>query len=363
MSTPCPAPRAADARAQRRAALTLLTVLMRVIAATAIGCGWPSGLAGRSDDSGSASGAPPAGSTRLFVLPEDGSHALVDAITTAKVRVWSEMYLLTDPGAIGALVAAHARGAEVRVLLEPSPYGAATANQDPFTTLAAAGIDVRWFTVPEGLVHAKVVLVDDEAWISTANLTTAGLTYNRELVARDAEPADVRRIEAQWLSDAVGAPTPEASPGGNDRPASRVLVAPFDARPRLAAAVEAARGSVALEVEELSDTDFAGQLIAARARGVGVKVVLPALADRSAATSATAERLAAAGIDVRATGGPPLHAKAVAIDDAVGYLGSVNFTRASFDDNREFGLLLADPGAVGRIRDTIGHDAATGTSL
>jgi phosphatidylserine/phosphatidylglycerophosphate/cardiolipin synthase-like enzyme len=38
----------------------------------------------------------------------------------------------------------------------------------------------------------------------------------------------------------------------------------------------------------------------------------------------------------------------------------VNFTRASLDDNREFGVLLADPAIVARVEATIAADAAAG---
>jgi phosphatidylserine/phosphatidylglycerophosphate/cardiolipin synthase-like enzyme len=49
------------------------------------------------------------------------------------------------------------------------------------------------------------------------------------------------------------------------------------------------------------------------------------------------------------------------VDSRQIYVGSVNFTRASLDDNREFGLLLVDPKAAARLGATIAADAAAGS--
>ena len=287
------------------------------------------------------------------MLPDDGAAELLTAVRGAKQRVWGELYMLTSFDAMDALIAARAGGADVRMLLEPSPYGSETANQDAFQTLATAGIDVRWFAVPDGLVHAKFLLIDDTAWILTLNLTQAGLTRNREYAVADRAPLDVSRIEGLWRSDAIGAP-PGTGPDG-----AAVVTSPIDARPRLTAMLEAARKSLALEVEELSDADFVTRLIAARARGVAITAVVPT-SDRSAATSAAVTRLAAAGIEVRALAAPTLHAKAMVADGQVTYVGSVNFTRASFDDNREVGLLTRDAATTARVAMTLATDWAAG---
>lgn len=304
-----------------------------------------------------APGAP----VELLVSPETGAagggRTCVAAITEAQRRVWIEMYLLTDSAAVDALLAARARGIDVRVLLEPSPYGAEAANTGAFAALTEGGVDVRWFQVPDGLVHAKVLLIDDQVWISTANLTAAGLDRNREYTVVDPDTGDVNRAVALWDGDAIGAPPDHRAAE------TRLIISPIDARSRLAALMDDARTSIALEVEELSDSEVVAHLIAARGRGLSVSVVVPAAADRAGPTSAAAARLAAGGVDVRASGGPPLHAKAIAVDDAVAYVGSVNLTRASLDDNREVGVLVTDAMLTARIRRVIGQDGALGTSL
>ncbi|HEX2660636.1 MAG TPA: phospholipase D-like domain-containing protein, partial [Polyangia bacterium] len=85
--------------------------------------------------------------------------------------------------------------------------------------------------------------------------------------------------------------------------------------------------------------------------------VVPA-SDRSAATSAAVTRLADAGVAVRALATPTLHAKAMVADRQVTYLGSVNFTRASFDDNREVGVVTRDAAIAARVGATLAADWA-----
>ncbi|HEY4184775.1 MAG TPA: phospholipase D-like domain-containing protein [Polyangia bacterium] len=296
---------------------------------------------------------PPTGSASstatLVVLPDDDPQTLLTAVASARRRVWVEMYMLTDGRAVDALAAAHAAGADVRVLLEPAPYGDASANEGAFLALGQAGIDVRWFAVPDGLVHIKLLLVDDRAFVLTPNLTLSGLTRNREYAVLDAAPDDVSRAEAVWQADATGGDP------GSPSPTTRILVSPLDARARLAAAIDAARLSIALEIEEISDVDLVARLVAAQAGGAVVTVIVPA-DERSAATNGALTRLASGGVDVRALATPTLHAKAMVLDRQRAYLGSINFTRASLDDNREMGLLLDDPAIVARTDATIGDD-------
>ena len=297
------------------------------------------------------------GPVDLMVVPDDKADSILDAIRGARRRVLVEMYMLTAPDAVSALLAARAAGAEVRVLLEPAPYGDPGANQPAFAALAAAGIDVRWTARSVGLVHAKLIALDDTAaFIMTLNLTGAGLGSNREYVAIDRDSGDVGWAERVWNADAIGGDSGPPPAG------ARLLVSPVDARSRLGASIDAATASIQIEIEELSDTDLVDRLIAARTSGIEVSIVAPA-ANRSPATTAALGRLAAAGATVRVLARPVVHAKAMVVDGLRAYVGSMNFTRASLDDNREFGLLLDDPASVARIGATIATDSAAGLAF
>jgi phosphatidylserine/phosphatidylglycerophosphate/cardiolipin synthase-like enzyme len=295
-----------------------------------------------------------AGGTVVGTSPAD---RLLRAIGEAQSEVWVTMYLLTSPIMVDALVAARGSGCDVRVLLEAAPYGAETANHPAAARLAAAGVDVRILRRPDGLVHEKAMIIDRRSvFVLSLNFTTAGLGSNREYAVVDSDPADVARAAAVFEADLLGGdPTPAPPAGG-----SHVLVSPIDARSRLAAAIADARASLRIEMEEFSDAPLAAAVLAAWQRGVSVALVAPARG-RSFGTDVTLARLQAAGMNVTFLETPVVHAKAMVIDRATVYIGSINFTRASLDDNRELGLLLPDQASAERVVETIESDARAGS--
>jgi phosphatidylserine/phosphatidylglycerophosphate/cardiolipin synthase-like enzyme len=295
----------------------------------------------------------PAGDVRLAVEPDAGPQAVLSILAAARTSLWVEMYLLTDDAAIEALAERRGAGCDVRVILEPHPYQADGANQAAFDRLAAAGADVRWAGPGFAYTHAKLAVVDHARLLAlTLNLTRAGLGGNREYAVVDDAPADVAAAEAAIAADLTGATTAAAA-------GSRVVLSPERSRAALAGLVAGAASALAVEMEELSDPAMVQALLDARLRGVAVTVVLPA-SGRSAATDAAAGRLLAAGADVRALAAPDVHAKAVVADGRRMYVGSANLTAGSLDANRELGLLLEDPAAVGTVAATIAADGAAG---
>ncbi|HEY2901569.1 MAG TPA: phospholipase D-like domain-containing protein [Polyangia bacterium] len=289
----------------------------------------------------------------LRVQPDDGPPPIATLIRTATRTVALEIYLLTDDQVITALADAATAGRAVTVVLEPHPFGAETANHTAHDRLLAAGVDVVWSSARFALTHTKLLVVDGEqAVVMTCNLTHAGLTTNREFAVVDQAPADVAAAQAVIAADRSDRPT-TAAPGG------RLLTAPENARASLLALIGGAQNQLDVEMEELSDAGVVAALAKATAAGVTVTVVAPA-ADQSSATKAALARLVAASVRVRTIDAPVVHAKAIVADQRRLYVGSVNLTAASMDDNREVGIIVEDSTAAARVSATITTDAATG---
>ncbi len=293
--------------------------------------------------------APAGGPVRLLIEPDAGRAAILDLIAGARTSVWAELYLLTDADAIAALAGRAAAGCDVRVLLEPAPYQAETANQAAFAQLAAAGADVRWTSARFTYTHAKAFTVDHARLaVLTLNLTASGLDSNREYAAVDGDPADVAAMEALFAADLIGA---RAGPGG------RLVTSPESSRSVLLGLFAAAGTSLAIETEELADPAAVDALLAARARGVAVTLAWPGPAPGAPPPF---QALAAAGATVRAVAWPAIHGKVVVADGRSLYLGSANLTATSLDANREVGLRLTDPSLGATIAATVAADAAGG---
>ena len=222
---------------------------------------------------------------RLIVEPQAGSAAILDLVAGAHRSLWLEMYLLTDDEAIGGLAAQAAAGCDVRVLLEPAPYQAETANQKAFSELAAAGANVRWSTPRFTYTHAKMLIVDHAMLaVLTLNLTGSGLGANREYAAIDTDPVDVAAAETLFASDQIGTAT--GTPGG------RLVTSPESSRQAILALFAGARETLAIETEELADARAIDALLAARTRGVAITLAWPGPA---AGAPAAFRALAAAG--------------------------------------------------------------------
>ena len=186
----------------------------------------------------------------------------------------------------------------------------------------------------------------------TLNLTGAGLAGNREYVAVDDDPADVGAAEALFQADATGAVA---------RGRARVVTSPDGSRAALADLIAGATRTLDVETEELTDQAMVRSLLEARARGVAVTLVWPG----PAGSGAPFTTLAAAGVTVRATTAPAIHAKAVVADQVRAYVGSVNLSPTSLDENREIGLMLDGPqdrAVAARLASTVDDDAGRGVS-
>jgi len=129
---------------------------------------------------------------------EEIRHLLSAAFRSARVRLWAEVYTLTDADVLLALASAHQRGVDVKVLLDPSqPY-----NRHSFDGLRSAGVPVRWYPAPPGtLLHAKIGLFDAELLLGSANWTYSGLDVNHELDIETQDPQAVAAYGSRFSLD------------------------------------------------------------------------------------------------------------------------------------------------------------------
>jgi len=298
-------------------------------------------------------------SVSLFVEPDAGEAPILSAIRGATSSVWVEVYLLSDRNVVRALEDAASRGVDVRVLLEPHPYGGGdVAAQTTVRELQAAGVQARPSNPAFQYTHAKLLLVDGAtAYILTANLSRAGLggnstTANRDYGLIDRDSADVAAVKAIFQADWDRTPATLTD--------AHLVVSPINARPTLAALLDGAHTALWVEDEEMADSSSEQELIAAAQRGVDVRLMLPAPSS-SSSPSPDVARLAAGRVHVRYLRAPYMHAKLVLADGTLAFTGSENFSATSLDANRELGLLLADPAALATLTHVYTQDWSLAT--
>lgn len=291
---------------------------------------------------------------QLFVEPAAGETPVLHVIESAQTSVWVEVYLLTDRNVINALEDAARRGVDVKVLLEPNPYGSgATSPRETLQELRAAGVQAQASDPSYHYTHEKAIIVDGATvLILTANLTKSGLggssyAANREYGVVDANAADVAEASAIFQAD-----WRHTTPTLSD-PA--LVVSPVNARARLSSFIGGARSTLFVEDEEMYDTQSESALIAAAQRGVNVEIVLPQPSGSPGASS-DVTRLLQGGVHVRYISVVYMHAKMLLADGALAFVGSENFSATSLDENRELGILIADQTAIATLNQTFQQD-------
>lgn len=289
------------------------------------------------------------GSYQIFVQPDAHLSPVLHLIRSARKSIRLEVYLLTDRSIVNELQSAHARGVDVRVLLEQHPYGAGRYAQLGYNNLQAAKVPVRWAN--EGAftyTHEKSMEIDGTtAGIFTFNFSSSGFLSNREFGLIEQSGTDATAIgsifDADWNRRAPHVSAPD------------LVVSPYNSRRVFTALIDSAHRTLDLYAEEVNDSSIESHLANAVKRGVRVRLIVPA-------GSAGVDAIRHAGVAVKLQPTPYVHAKIIVADGHRFYLGSENISATSLDKNREMGITLDNTTLAGFLEATFASDWAGGTS-
>ncbi len=268
--------------------------------------------------------------------------AVAETLAASRSRVLVEMYEFGRRDLALALAGAHARGADVRVVLDPTvPVTLATGRQ-----LLAAGVPVRFYPVDDHaqqIDHVKLLLVDDQALVGGMNWgATSDRNHDYALLIR-AQP-DLHRLSRIFEQDwalAGGSPAllpAEQGPIAQTAPGNEI-------RRLLEATLASARTRIEAEVFDLTDPDLVLLLQSSRRSGVRVRVILDPGQDVNRPSYTLLRRGSTPVRWFRPLPGAKLHAKAVLADGLL-VLGSANWSRHGLDVNHELDVATAEADAV-----------------
>ncbi|MCL4389973.1 MAG: phospholipase D-like domain-containing protein [Patescibacteria group bacterium] len=277
----------------------------------------------------------------LFIQPEAGHNPVLAIIDSAQQEILVEVYLLSDKPIITALKDAADRGVTVKVMLEQHPFGGGSVNPATFAALASAGVAVTWTSPAFALTHEKAIIIDGRVvCILNQNLTTAAFTDNREYDVCDQNSQDATETKQIFNADWNRQDFFPTAPN--------LVVSPDNSREKLTALISSATESIDLEIEDLQDQKIVG-LLAQKAKMLPVRVILPP-------ANKIAGNLTVPGAQNRTLSAPYVHAKLLLIDSKRAYIGSVNLSTQSLDQNRELGILISQPDVIDRLVLTFEND-------
>lgn len=294
---------------------------------------------------------------RVFVEPDSGESVVVNAISDAQKSVWVEMYLLSDTKVIHALEDAANHGIDVRVMLEPHPFGG-TPPSRTLDQLKAANIKAQYTDPDFALTHEKGMIIDGKtAYIMTSNFTRSALggysngSYleNREYDIIDTNAKDVQAVIAIFNAD-----WNHTTAQFND---PNLVVSPVNSRNDFTTLINSAHHTLLIEAEEMDDSAIEQTLVNAEQRGVHIQVILPAPSgSQSDSNSQGINTIKQGGVQVKEDSKLYMHAKIIVVDGKTAFVGSENISAQSLDRNRELGIIVSDTGVLSTLQSTFQKD-------
>ena len=304
--------------------------------------------------SGTGCTAPPVGCTpttprtadpEVFVGPTQWQSSIEDQIDNATTSLDVQMYLFTVGDIADHIIAAQNRGVIVRVLLDPHENNAAVQAK-----LTAAGVPNKTDPTIFTYAHAKYMVIDnDTAVILSGNFNAGAVgptsstdSNERNYGIVDHDFNDVAVLESIYNDDWTSTSGTEP-----DLSCTRLIVSPVNSKQRVLDHINAAMHTLDIELLYLQDNDVRDAIVAAKARGATVRLILsnPAVNTQN---TATISYFKSKGIAVKVLLANYLHAKMIQ-SDGVAQVASENMSATSLTMNREVGALVFETVPAGQI--------------
>ncbi|WP_291525278.1 phospholipase D-like domain-containing protein [Acidithiobacillus sp.] len=273
----------------------------------------------------------------LYIEPNAGPAPILQVIQSARHEISAGVYYLSDRPILNAMKAAHARGVDVRIIIEGRPYGMKpwqVRKEERAIAATGATLHLAPYRFESrgnhyAFQHSKYICNGHECEIGTANFDWSAFHKNREYlyVTQNTQVVDAANavFNADWRNQHAPAV------------AHRVLVlSPGTSAAQIIGVIDQP-GPVDIESEELGP--YAPTLDAIAAKGARARVILPASINANGKRDVAFLR--SHGVQVRLMPKSPLymHAKMI-VGGSEAFVGSENFSQTSMEANREMGLLL-----------------------
>ncbi len=256
---------------------------------------------------------------------------IVEQIDAAQKKIWIEIYLWTRLDQLySAIENAHARGVDIKVLLEGNVYGLPQGNQNTIQWLQEQGIplffsDSNRYT----FTHAKFWIIDDTYCISTGNWTRSSFSSNREYIFCAHNDSTRKILESMFLAD-----TEQQAWKDRSKIPQELVISPLNARESILHFIAGTHQDLLIYTQSVTDSEVLNALNTLYNEG---KTIHVCTADNSQNRDA-ADTFD--GMEWYFSKKPYPHTKLMVRDETTVFLGSQNFTTNALDNNREVGIIF-----------------------
>jgi cardiolipin synthase A/B len=293
-------------------------------------------------------------SRSLIVLPDDSSQPIIDAVNKALKSIRIKMFVFSDSALLQAVIAAHRRGVDVQVMLNPGRRDGKKENGECRSTLIDAGVQVLDSSPTFDITHEKSMVIDDSlAFVQSLNWETENLTRTRDYAIVTTHKHEVNEIiqcfDADWRR--VEFKTGEHS---------HLIWCIGNGRQRMGQLIDSAKHSLWLQNERYQDPVIIEHLVRAHCRGVKIWIMArpphKLKKDKLIEGVSGLRILQDMGVEIRKLKHIKLHAKLMFADNARAIIGSINLAPGSFDSRRELAIEVEDEAIIHRLHKIVRHD-------
>jgi cardiolipin synthase len=285
-------------------------------------------------------------SEKLIIEPDMGRAPVLTMISQAKNSLDLVMYGFTDKKILDQLIQAKKHGTKINILLEPHPYKNENENQWATTKLKNAQINLFNSNSHFDLTHQKTLISDQrQAMIMTFNFTKSAFDNQRNFALVIDDPTEIKEILSVINTDTQQKNSTVSSPN--------LIWSPDNSRQKILDLIHQAQHEIKIYAQDISDYQLIGALAKAARSGKSVQVITnqpkPKLARKMAF-------LKKSGVDIFVSQDYFIHAKVILIDQKIAMLGSINFSKASLEKNRELSIITHDANVLKELLNTFKKD-------
>jgi len=272
--------------------------------------------------------------------------ALAEAIQGARMRVDVAIYHLNLWSIRDALLDAHRRGVQVRMVTESD-----NMDEEEIQQLIEAGIPVLGDR-RESLMHNKFVVIDGaEVWTGSMNFTTTGAYRNDNALLRIRSSRLAENYTAEFeemfledhFGDDIGSATPNPSLTINGVQIETYFSPDDGVAEHIKALIDSAASSIDFLAYSFTLDTLADAILAQATKGAAIRGVLEENQYYSN-IGTDFDRFVNHGLDVNLDGNRyNMHHKTIILDDATVITGSYNFSRSAEMRNDENVLVIHCP--------------------
>lgn len=270
----------------------------------------------------------------LFINPQkELLNKITESIDNSKQRVYLEVYIFTEKRIRKALIDAHKRWIDVKVLLEKNPYMAYNLNNKAYDELKKAWVDVKWSNSKNySLNHSKFLIFDDKVVISTWNYSYSTFAYNRDFFLFIDDKSFLKDMENIFLNDFAWNKVSFYN--------HNLVLSPTYSRFKIENLINSSKENIKMYFPYIKDEKLE-KLIIKKAKE-GIKIDLIVSKSMLEDNKEKFEEIKKNWINIKSLKKPKLHSKSILVDSKYLYIWSINFSNYSIDKNREVWVILKD---------------------